>query len=70
MSELSLYVLSPTYRENTSPDIVRKSSLNALPLELARSLSSRAQQLLGFRSFGDNTWLVNHHQLAHFLELD
>ena len=41
-----------------------------VPMELARSLSPRAQQLLGFRSFGDNTWVVNHQELATFLELD
>lgn len=41
-----------------------------VPMELARQLSPRAQQLLGFRSFGDNTWVVNHQELAHFLELN
>ena len=41
-----------------------------VPMELARSLSPRAQQLLGFRSFAENTWVVNHQELANFLELD
>ena len=47
-----------------------------VPLELARSLSPRAQQLLGFRSFhnesqkGTTLWGVHFQELAHFLKLD
>jgi hypothetical protein len=47
-----------------------------VPLELARTLPPRAQQLLGFRSFHNMTqgagsvWQLNYEELAHYLKLD
>lgn len=47
-----------------------------IPLELARTLPKRAQQLLGFRSFsnerhrGGSVWQVDYKELANFLSLD
>ena len=47
-----------------------------VPMELARTLSPRAQQLIGFRSFhneshhGATLWGVNYQELARFLKLD
>lgn len=47
-----------------------------VPMELARTLSSRARQLLGFRSFhnesheGGTLWGANYQDLSHFLALD
>jgi ectoine hydroxylase-related dioxygenase (phytanoyl-CoA dioxygenase family) len=47
-----------------------------IPLELARTLPPKTQQLLGFRSFhnfsngGGSLWQHNYEELADFLELD
>jgi Phytanoyl-CoA dioxygenase (PhyH) len=47
-----------------------------VPLELARTLPPRVQQLLGFRSFHNMTqgagsvWQLNYEELAHYLRLD
>ena len=47
-----------------------------VPMEIAQSLSKRAQQLLGFRSFhnesnnGGTLWGANYQDLEHFLKLD
>lgn len=47
-----------------------------VPMELARALPPRVQQLLGFRSFHNMTqgagsvWQLNYEELANYLELD
>lgn len=47
-----------------------------VPIEMARTLSPRAQQLIGFRSFhnqtleGGSLWQVNYEELGSFLKLD
>nr|WP_246282586.1 phytanoyl-CoA dioxygenase family protein [Paraburkholderia caffeinitolerans] len=47
-----------------------------VPIEMARTLSPRAQQLIGFRSFhnqtleGGSLWQLNYEELGSFLKLD
>ncbi|SFU20784.1 hypothetical protein SAMN05192563_101599 [Paraburkholderia aspalathi] len=47
-----------------------------VPMEVARTLSPRAQQLIGFRSFhngkleGGSLWQVDYLELANYLKLN
>ena len=47
-----------------------------VPMDIAKSLSPRARQLLGFRSFHNETnqggtlWGANYQDLEHYLNLD